>query len=229
MIKSERQGGIAMHDRRVAVFGIGGVGGYAADALIRARVGTIDIFDNDVVSVSNINRQLIATHKTIGRAKVEVMAERAAEIDPSVTVNTHNCFYMPDTADSYDLSVYDFIIDAIDTVTAKIELITRAAAAGVPMISCMGTGNKLDASQLEVTDIYNTSVCPLARVMRHELKRRGIEKLKVVYSREQPIKPKEAININGRNIPGSTAFVPAVAGLIAAGEAIKALSHSKAV
>lgn len=217
---------------RVAVFGVGGVGGYAVEALARSGVGTIDIFDDDVVAVSNLNRQIIAVHDTIGMPKVEVMKARALSINPDAVIHAHRCFYMPDNADEFDLSEYTYIIDAVDTVTAKIEIIMRADAAGVPVISCMGTGNKLDASRLEVTDIYKTTMCPLARVMRRELKKRGIRKLRVVYSAEAPLSalsqpaedtPKSAAR-GGKPkkvIPGSTAFVPAAAGLIAAGEAVK--------
>lgn len=208
-----------LYSSRVAVFGIGGVGGYAVEALVRSGVGTIDIFDNDTVSVTNINRQIIATHATVGRYKVDVMKERAMSINPEIVVNTYKCFYMPDNADEYDFSGYSYIIDAVDTVTAKIELITRADKMGIPIISCMGAGNKLDASAFEVADIYDTSVCPLARTMRRELKNRRIKKLKVVYSKEKPITAE-------RNPPSSIAFVPAAAGLIAAGEAVKDLTET---
>ncbi len=213
---------------QVAVFGIGGVGGYVVEALVRSGVGEIDIFDNDTVSVTNLNRQIIATSDTIGRYKVDVMKERALSINPDVKINSHNCFYMPDNADEYDFSVYSYIVDAIDTVTGKIEIIMRASAAGVPVISCMGAGNKLDASQFEVADIYATSMCPLARTMRRELKKRGIKKLKVVYSKEKPLHPindeQSPHDTSARSIPGSTAFVPAAAGMIAAGEVIRDLS-----
>lgn len=211
-----------LKNSHVAVFGVGGVGGYAVEAIVRSGVGTVDIFDNDTVSVTNLNRQLIATHDTVGQYKVDVMKERALSINPGVVINAHKCFYMPDNSAEYDLAVYDYIIDAVDTVTAKIEIIIRANEAGVPIISCMGTGNKLDASAFKVADIYKTSVCPLARTMRCELKKRGIKKLKVVYSEEKPIKA--ALSENGRHAPGSTAFAPAVAGMIAAGEVIKFLS-----
>lgn len=216
----------------VAVFGIGGVGGYATEALVRSGVGKIDIFDSDTVSVTNLNRQIIATAETIGRYKVDVMKERALLINPNVIVNAYNCFYMPDNADEYDFSKYSYIVDAIDTVTGKIEIIMRANAAGVPVISCMGAGNKLEASQLEAADIYETTMCPLARTMRRELKKRGIERLKVVYSKEKPVRPavdaampaEEQADAARRDIPGSTAFVPAVAGMIAAGEVIRDLT-----
>ena len=170
-----------LYNSHVAVFGIGGVGGYVVEALVRSGVGTIDIFDDDKVCLTNLNRQIIATRETIGEYKVDVMKKRAMSINPDITVNAHNCFYMPDNADNYDFSKYSYIVDAIDTVTGKIELIMRADAANTPIISCMGAGNKLDASRFEVADIYETSMCPLARTMRRELKKRGIAKLKVVY------------------------------------------------
>lgn len=207
-----------LKNARVAVFGVGGVGGYVVEALVRSGIGAIDVFDNDTVAESNINRQIIATTDTIGRPKVEVAKERALSINPDIKVMTYNCFYMPDNADEYDLSVYSYIVDAIDTVTAKIELIKRAKAANVPIISSMGTGNKLEASMLEVADIKKTEMCPLARTMRRELKSRGITSLKVVYSKEKPIVPDD-----GDRTPASTAFVPAAAGLIAAGEVVKDL------
>ncbi len=219
-----------LKNARVAVFGIGGVGGYAAEALVRSGVGAIDIFDNDTVSITNINRQIIALHDTVGRYKVDVMKERALSINPDIKINAYKCFYMPENADEYDLSGYTYIVDAIDTVTAKTELIVRADRAGVPVISSMGAGNKLDPSLFEVEDIYKTSVCPLARVMRRELKRRGIKKLKVVYSKEIPIKPTgstgETPNDGRRTLPGSTAFVPAAAGLAAAGEVVRDIALS---
>lgn len=220
-----------LQNARAAVFGIGGVGGYAAEALVRSGIGELDIFDHDTVSITNLNRQIIAVDSTVGRSKAEVMRERALAINPDIKINAHNCFYMPDNADDYDLSVYSYIIDAVDTVTAKIALIERALNAGVPIISCMGTGNKLNPAMLEVSDIYSTSVCPLARVMRRELKKRGIKKLKVVYSKEEPICPdaEQSDNVNGarRAVPGSTAFVPAAAGLIAASEAVKEIIKLK--
>ena len=211
-----------LKNARVAVFGIGGVGGHAFEALVRSGVGTIDIFDNDTVALTNLNRQIIATRETLGKSKVDAAKERALSINPNVTVNAHNCFFMPETADEFDFTNYDYVIDAIDTVKGKIEIIMRADKANVPVISCMGAGNKLDPTKFEVTDIYKTSVCPLARTMRYELRRRGIKKLKVVYSKEEPIKPAESSEQTvRRSVPGSTAFVPAVAGLIAAGEAVK--------
>lgn len=208
-----------LKNARVAVFGVGGVGGYVVEALVRSGIGAIDIFDNDTVAESNINRQIIATTDTVGRLKVDVAKERALSINPDIKVTVHPCFYMPDNADEYDLSVYSYIVDAIDTVTAKIELIKRAKEANVPIISSMGTGNKLEASMLEIADIKKTEMCPLARTMRRELKNRGITSLKVVYSKEKPIIPDD-----GDRTPASTAFVPAAAGLIAAGEVIKDLT-----
>ena len=211
----------------VAVFGIGGVGGHAFEALVRSGVGTIDIFDNDTVALTNLNRQIIATYDTLGKSKVEVAKKRALSINPNVTINAHNCFFMPETADEFDFAEYDYIIDAIDTVKGKLEIIMRANAANVPVISCMGAGNKLDPTRFEVADIYKTSVCPLARTMRYELRKRGIKKLKVVYSKEEPIKPQESREETvRRSVPGSTAFVPAVAGLIAAAEVVKDIALS---
>ncbi|QHI72149.1 tRNA threonylcarbamoyladenosine dehydratase [Aminipila terrae] len=205
---------------RVAVFGIGGVGGYVVEALARSGVGTIDIIDKDEVSISNINRQLIATSKTVGIAKVQVMKERIHDINPEINVNAYQCFYLPETADQFNFNDYDYVVDAVDTVTAKVEIVMRAEAAGVPVISSMGAGNKLDPTMFEVADIYKTSVCPLAKVMRKELKQRGIRKLKVVYSREQPV-PVSKPDPGEKATPGSVAFVPSVAGLIIAGEVIK--------
>lgn len=211
---------------RVAVFGVGGVGGYAVEALARCGVGTLDLIDNDTVSTTNLNRQIIALHSTVGRLKTEVAAERVHDIDPEIKVNIHSCFFMPETADSFDFSQYDHVIDAIDTVTGKIEIIMRAQAAGVPVISAMGAGNKLDPTAFRVTDIYSTKGCPLARVMRRELKKRGVKKLKVVYSEEEPLTPgkgSEQPQNGRRSVPGSVSFVPSVAGLIAAGEVVKGL------
>ena len=214
-----------LKNAHVAVFGVGGVGGYAVEALVRSGVGKIDIFDGDTVAVTNLNRQIIATRDTIGKYKVDVMKERALSINPDIKINAHKCYYMPDNADEYDFSAYSYIVDAIDTVTGKIEIIMRAAGANVPVISCMGAGNKLNAAMFEVADVYETSVCPLARVMRHELKKRGIKKLKVVYSKEEPIKPLPSDEqTEKRAVPGSAAFVPAAAGLIAAGEVVKDLT-----
>lgn len=209
---------------RVAVFGIGGVGGFAAEALARAGVGQLDLFDKDTVSDSNRNRQIIALKSTVGRPKVQVMKERILDINPDIQVNIHECFYLPESADDYDLAVYDYVLDAVDTVTAKLELAVRAKKANVPIISCMGAGNKLDPAAFEVEDISKTSVCPLAKVMRKELKARGIDHLKVVYSKEPPVKPQKTISEDGRRaIPGSISFVPSVAGLIMAGEVVRDL------
>ena len=204
-----------LHKSRVAVFGIGGVGGYVCEALVRSGVSSFDLIDKDVVSVSNINRQIIALHSTVGRPKVEVMKERMLDINPSVNVNTYECFFLPENADDFPFEEYDYVIDAVDTVTAKIELIMRCKELGIPVISSMGAGNKLDASAFEVSDIYKTSVCPLAKVMRRELKKRGVKDLKVVYSKENPV-------TNSRP-PGSVAFVPSTAGLIIAGEVVRDL------
>ena len=212
---------------RVAVFGVGGVGGYVVEALARTGIGTLDLIDNDVVCLSNINRQIIATHKTIGRYKVDVCKERVHEIHPEAVVHAHKTFYTPETATQFDFTQYDYVVDCIDTVTGKIELVMQADAAGTPIISSMGAGNKMNPTMFEVTDIYKTSVCPLAKVMRRELKRRGIKKLKVVYSKEEPIKPavNDAVDAapGRRSTPGSNAFVPSVAGLIMAGEVIRDL------
>ena len=209
---------------RVAVFGIGGVGGYAVEALARSGVGTLDLIDSDTVSLTNLNRQIIALHSTLGMPKTEAAAARIHDIAPETAVNIHNCFYLPETAAQFDFSQYDYVIDAIDTVKGKIEIVMQANAAGVPVISSMGAGNKLDPTAFRVADIYKTKVCPLARVMRYELKKRGIQRLKVVYSEEAPLTPAATDEITGkRTVPGSTAFVPSVAGLILAGEVIKDL------
>ena len=214
---------------RVAVFGVGGVGGYAVEALARSGIGALDLIDDDVVSPSNINRQIIALHSTIGMPKVEVAAARIADINPDCTVRTYRTFYTPDTAGQFDFSQYDYVIDAIDTVTGKIALVMQAQESGTPIISSMGAGNKLDPTAFEVADISKTSVCPLARVMRRELKKRGVSHLKVVYSREQALTPQgdieeEAVH-KKRATPGSVAFVPSVAGLILAGEVIKDITQ----
>ena len=204
---------------RVAVFGVGGVGSYAVEALARSGVGALDLIDHDRFCLSNLNRQLHATYRTIGEYKVDAAEERIREIDPDCTVRTYKTFYTPETASQFDFTDYDYIIDAIDTVTGKLEIIMQAKAAGTPVISSMGAGNKLDPTAFEVADIYQTSVCPLAKVMRKECRKRGIDSLKVVYSKETPVKPLEEVNC-----PGSTAFVPSVAGLIIAGEVVKDLS-----
>lgn len=229
-----------LSESRVAVFGIGGVGGYTVEALARSGVGALDLIDDDKVCLTNINRQIYATRKTVGKYKVDVAEERIHDINPDCVVKTYKTFYMPDTADQFDFSEYDYIVDAIDTVTGKLELIEQANKAGTPIISSMGAGNKLDPTAFEVTDLYKTSVCPLAKVMRRECKKRGIRSLKVVYSKEEPIRPLEDMSIScrqhcicppgtarkcteRRDIPGSNAFVPSVVGLIIAGEVIKDL------
>ncbi len=205
---------------RVAVFGIGGVGGHVAEALARSGVGALDLIDKDRVSETNLNRQIIALHSTLGRYKTEVMRERILDINPEAVVRIHNCFYLPETAEQFCFSDYSYVVDAIDTVTGKLKLVEEAQMAGTPIISSMGAGNKLDPTAFMVADIYETAVCPLARVMRRELKSRGVKGLKVVYSREKPRRP-----LGGEErTPGSTAFVPAVAGLVLAGEVIKDLT-----
>lgn len=207
---------------RVAIFGIGGVGGYAVEALARSGIGALALIDHDTVSESNLNRQIIATRQSIGQSKVEAARQRIQSIAPDCEVAVFSCFFLPENADAFDFSQYDYVIDAVDTVAAKIEIILRAQAAGVPVMSSMGTGNKLNPTMLEVADIYETSVCPLARVMRRELRARGVEKLKVVYSKEAPREPLPLAEQDGRrSVPGSTAFVPPVAGMILAAEAVK--------
>ena len=216
-----------LRNARVAVFGIGGVGGYTVEALARSGVGQLDLIDSDTVSVSNINRQILATHSTVGRLKVDVAKDRILDINPNCVVRTYPCFYLPDTADQFDFSAYDYIVDAIDTVTGKLQLVQQAHAAGTPIICSMGTGNKLDPSAFLVADISKTSVCPLARIIRKELKKRGINHVKVVYSQEDALTPvgaEEEMKLLGkRQIPGSVSFVPGAAGLILAGEVIKDL------
>jgi tRNA A37 threonylcarbamoyladenosine dehydratase len=233
-----------LFNARVAVFGIGGVGGYTVEALARTGVGTLDLIDDDKVCLTNINRQIYATRKTIGKYKVDVAKERILDINPNAVVNTYKTFYMPDTADQFDFSQYDYVVDAIDTVTGKLMLVEQAKAAGVPIISSMGAGNKMDASAFMVADIYETSVCPLAKVMRRELKKRGIDHLKVVYSKEKAMTPVDDMAISckthcicppgtarkctqRRQVPGSNAFVPSVVGLIIAGEVVKDLTGVK--
>ena len=230
-----------LSESRVAVFGIGGVGGYVCEALVRSGVGHFELIDDDKVCLTNLNRQILATRKTVGKYKAEVMAERMQEINPESDIYIHKCFFLPENADDFPFDKYDYVIDAVDTVTAKLELIMRCKEKNVPIISAMGAGNKLDAGRMKIADIYETSVCPLARVMRHELRKRGVKKLKVVYSDEQPIRPLEDMSIScrshcicppgaqhkcteRRDIPGSTAFVPAVAGLLIAGEVVKDLT-----
>lgn len=227
---------------RVAVFGIGGVGGYVCEALVRSGVGEFDLIDDDKVCLTNINRQIIATGKTVGKYKADVMKERMQEINPDVAVNVHRCFFLPENAGDFPFEKYDYVVDAVDTVTAKLEIVMQAKKKHVPVISCMGAGNKLDAGAFRVSDIYKTKVCPLAKVMRRELKKRGVKELKVVYSEEKPIRPLEDMSIScrrhcicppgakhkcteRRDIPGSVAFVPAVAGLIIAGEVVKELTY----
>ena len=214
-----------LYNARVAVFGIGGVGGYTVEALARCGVGALDLIDSDTVSVSNINRQILATHSTVGKLKVDVAKARVLDINPNCDVKTYPCFYLPDTADRFDFTQYDYIVDCIDTVTGKLQLVERAVAAGTPIICSMGTGNKLDPSAFQVADISKTTMCPLARIMRKELKKRGINHLKVVYSQEEALTPvgteEECALLGKRQIPGSTAFVPGTAGLILAGEVIK--------
>ncbi len=216
-----------LQNARVAVFGVGGVGGYVVEALVRSGVGAFDLIDNDVVSLSNLNRQIIATRDTVGREKVEVMRERIHSINPDAAVTIHKCFYLPETSGQFDFSQYTYVVDAVDTVTAKIDIIVKAQEAGVSVISSMGAGNKMDPTAFCVTDIYKTSVCPLAKVMRRELKKRGVKKLKVVYSTEQALSPQSTMDEADvsaspkRAIPGSMAFVPSVAGLIIAGEVVK--------
>ena len=226
---------------RVAVFGIGGVGGYTVEALVRSGVGAIDLIDDDKVCLTNLNRQIIATRSTVGKYKVEVMRDRILDINPDCKGEVHKCFYLPETKDEFEFSSYSYVVDAVDTVTAKIALVMQAQETGTPIISSMGAGNKLNPAMFEVADIYKTSVCPLAKVMRRELKKRGVKKLKVVYSREQPVTPIEDMSIScrahcicppgakhkcteRRAIPGSNAFVPSVAGLIIASEVIKDLA-----
>ena len=215
---------------RVAVFGIGGVGGHAAEALVRSGIGAIDLIDSDQVSLTNLNRQLFALHSTLGMDKVDAAKARLLDINPELRVTAHKCFFLPETADRFDFAAYDYVVDAIDTVTGKLQLAEAAYAAGTPIISSMGAGNKLDPTAFEVADIFDTSVCPLARIMRKELRRRGIPALKVVYSREEAIAPEhpaEPEQQGRRAVPGSTAFVPAVAGLIMAGEVVKDLAFGR--
>lgn len=215
-------------DKRVAVFGIGGVGGYVVEALARTGIGAFDLVDHDTVSVTNINRQIIATTDTIGRNKAEVMKERVLSINPEAHVRVRDCFFLPENADEFVFEEYDYVVDAVDTVTAKLEIIERAKKRGVPVISAMGAGNKLDPTQFVVTDIFKTSVCPLAKVMRRELKKRGISDVKVVYSKEEALTPLFDPPAEGgtrKKAPGSVAFVPSVAGLIVASEVIKDLTR----
>ena len=217
-----------LHSARVAVFGLGGVGGYAVEALARSGIGSLDLIDSDTVSVSNLNRQILATHSTVGMLKVDAARQRVLDINPACNVKIYPIFYTPDTADQFDFAQYDYIVDAIDTVTGKLALVERAKAADTPIICCMGTGNKLDASAFRVADISKTTMCPLARVMRKELAKRGIRHLKVVYSQEETLTPtgweEEAAALGKRQIPGSVAFVPGAAGLLLAGEVVRDLT-----
>ncbi len=218
-----------LKNKRVAIFGIGGVGGYVCEALVRSGVGHFDLIDNDDVSLTNINRQIIALHSTIGRDKVEVMKERMLDINPEVDVTIHKCFFLPENADSFNFKEYDYVVDAVDTVTAKLQIIMCCKENGIPVISSMGTGNKLDPSRFTVADIYDTIMCPLAKVMRKELKKRGVDDLKVVYSDEKPLEQSQDVDevelpADGRRaVPGSSAFCPSVAGLILASEVVKDL------
>ena len=235
-----KEGMERLKNARVAVFGVGGVGGYVCEALVRSGVGSFDLIDDDKICLTNLNRQIIATRSTVGKYKVDVMKERMLDINPDVQVETYKCFFLPENADDFPFAEYDYVVDAVDTVTAKIELVMKCQSMGVPIISSMGAGNKLDASAFQVADIYKTKMCPLAKVMRHELRKRGIPKLKVVYSKEKPIAPKEDMAnsckahcicppgtarkcTQRRQVPGSNAFVPSVVGLIIAGEVVKDL------
>lgn len=214
-----------LKNARVCVFGVGGVGGYVVEALARSGIGTLDIVDNDTVSLSNLNRQIIALHSTIGRYKVDVMEERIHDIDPSIKVNKYTCFYLPETKDQFDFTQYDYVVDAIDTVSGKISIVLQAQEAGTPVICSMGTGNKVDPSQLEITDIYKTEMDPLAKVMRYEMKKRRVKKLTVLFSKEKPITPipmeQEQLTNKKRSVPGSTAFVPPAAGLMIAAKVVR--------
>ena len=233
-----------LKNTRIAVFGVGGVGGFVCEALVRSGVGAFDLIDDDKVCLTNLNRQIIATRKTVGKYKAEVMRDRMVEINPEVDVRIHKRFFLPENADEFPFSEYDYVVDAVDTVTAKIELVMKCQKEGIPIISSMGAGNKLEASAFKVADIYKTKMCPLAKVMRRELKKRGVKKLKVVYSEEKPTRPIEDMSIScrtncicppgaehkcteRRDIPGSVAFVPSVAGLIIAGEVVKDLTGRK--
>lgn len=217
-----RENLIRLSNTRVAVFGIGGVGGYTVEALVRSGIGELDMFDGDIIETTNLNRQIIATHKTLGMPKTQAAARRARDINPNIRINEHNIFFSGENSQQFDFTVYDYVVDAIDRVSDKLEIIEKAKAAGVPVISCMGTGNKIDPTALEVCDIYSTSICPLAKVMRHELRKRGIKELKVVCSKEKPIRP-----VSGQKdrVPGSFPFVPAAAGMIIASAVIRDLTN----
>lgn len=226
-----------LKNARVAIFGVGGVGGYVCEALVRSGIGSFDLIDNDTVCLSNLNRQIIATHSSVGKYKVDVMRDRMLDINPEVNVKVYKCFFLPENAHEFPFAEYDYVVDAVDTVTAKIELVMKCQEEGVPIISSMGTGNKMEASAFKVTDIYKTKMCPLAKVMRYELKKRGVKKLKVVYSEEIPLNPmvrslEVAANADKtlasrRSTPGSLAFVPPVSGMIIAGEVVKDLTGQK--
>lgn len=227
-----RQGIERLNKAHIAVFGIGGVGGYTVEALVRSGIQHIDIIDNDKVSLTNLNRQIIASHSTIGKYKVDVMKDRILDINPAAEVQAYKCFYLPETKNLFDFTKYDYVVDAVDTVTAKINLIMQAKEAGTKIICCMGAGNKMDPTQFRVADISETSVCPLARVMRNECKKRNLKDVKVLFSTEKPLTPLEGMETDcppeRRSVPGSNAFVPSVAGLIIAGEIIKDLTQENA-
>ena len=220
-----------LQSARVAVFGVGGVGGYVCEALVRSGIGTLDVFDKDDVSVTNLNRQIIALRSTVGQDKVSVLAARMRDINPDVVINEHKVFYLPDNADDFDLSQYDYVVDAVDTVAAKIELAGRCEQLNVPLIAAMGAGNKLDPSKLQIADVYKTSVCPLARAMRTALRKKGVKHLTVAYSTEEPVRPAEAIATEGPNptgvrkdVPASAAFVPSAMGLLIASHVVRTLT-----
>ena len=215
-----------LHAARVAVFGVGGVGGYAVEALVRSGVGTVDVFDKDDVSITNLNRQIIALHSTVGQDKVSVIAQRMRDINPDVVINEHKMFYLPENADEIDLTAFDFVVDAVDTVAAKIELAVRCEALGVPLIAAMGAGNKLDPSKLLISDIYKTSVCPLARAMRTTLRKKGVKHLTVAWSTEEPLRPVQALDNEGlrKDVPASAAFVPSAMGLLIASHVVRQLA-----
>ena len=222
-----------LHHARVAVFGVGGVGGYAVEALVRSGVGTVDVFDKDDVSVTNLNRQIIALHSTVGQDKVSVIAARMRDINPDVVIHEHKMFYLPENADEIDLTVYDFVVDAVDTVAAKIELAVRCEAANIPLIAAMGAGNKLDPSKLQIADVYKTSVCPLARAMRTTLRKKGVKHLTLAYSTEEPVCPAQAIDNEGqslagsrrKDVPASAAFVPSAMGLLIASHVVRKIGQ----
>ena len=217
---------VRLQSARVAVFGVGGVGGYVCEALVRSGIGTLDVFDKDDVSVTNLNRQIIALRSTVGQDKVSVLAARMRDINPDVVINEHKVFYLPENADDFDLSQYDYVVDAVDTVAAKIELAVRCEQLNVPLIAAMGAGNKLDPSKLQIADVYKTSVCPLARAMRTTLRKKGVKHLTVAYSTEEPLRPVEAIDNGGmrKDVPGSMAFVPSAMGLLIASHVVRQIA-----